>query len=170
MKTAGRFAVSFAVCCCLFLASAAFAATTQDIRKVVDKVDKAAAMVASEGEAAYSELTDPDGEFVDGSFYVFVFSLRPENKGVLTAHLKQGMVGKSLLSLKEPGTNRKFAQDFVAIAESGAGKGWTEYKWAKPNVREIAVKATYIKKVPGHDLAVGAGIYDVTRAEAEAAF
>ncbi|MCB2180637.1 MAG: cache domain-containing protein [Desulfobulbaceae bacterium] len=168
MKAPGRIFIILLACISLFLAESAFGATPDEIKNVVDKVEKAAALVGSEGEAAYGKLTDPDGEFVNGSLYVFVFSLRAENKGVLTAHLKKGMVGKSLLSLKEPGTNRKFAQDFVAIAESAPGKGWTEYKWAKPNVREIAVKATYIMKVPGHELAIGAGIYDVTKAEAEA--
>lgn len=167
MKATGRIFGLLTICCGLFLATAAFGATREEIKEVVDKVEKAAAMVASEGDAAYGKLTDPAGEFVKGSFYVFVFSLLPETKGVLTAHLKPSMVGKSLLSLKEPGTNRKFAQDFVAIAESPQGKGWTEYQWAKPDVREIAVKATYIMKVPGRDLAVGAGIYDVTKADAE---
>lgn len=154
---------------CLFLPNISFGASQEEIKDIVDKVERAAALVASEGEAAYGKLTDPNGEFVQGSLYVFVFSLSPENKGVLTAHLKSGMVGKSLLALKEPGTNRKFAQDFVNIAESPQGKGWTEYKWAKPDVREIATKATYIMKVPGKDLAVGAGIYDVTKVEAEKA-
>lgn len=154
---------------CLLLPNVTFGASQEEIKDIVDKVEKAAALAASEGEAAYGKLTDPNGDYVKGSLYVFVFSLNPENKGVLTAHLKPSMVGKSLLALKEPGTNRKFAQDFVSIAESPQGKGWTEYKWAKPDVREVATKATYIMKVPGKELAVGAGIYDVTKAEAEKA-
>lgn len=153
--------------CALLLASHAFAASAEEVKQVVEKVQKAVALVQKEGNAAYPKLSNPNGEFVSGSLYVFVFSLKPEDQGVLTAHLKPAMVGKSLLALQEPETNRKFAQEFVTIAESPSGKGWTEYKWAKPDAREIAIKATYIMKVPGQPLAVGAGIYDVTKAEAE---
>lgn len=167
MMKKGMIGAAVAALCTLLLASHSFAASAEEIKQVVEKVQKAVALVQKEGDAAYPKLSDPKGEFVSGSLYVFVFSLKPEDTGVLTAHLKPAMVGKSLLALKEPETNRKFAQEFVTIAESPAGKGWTEYKWAKPDAREIAIKATYLMKVPGKPLAVGAGIYDVTKAEAE---
>ena len=154
---------------CVSLAvNGAFAASKEEIRAVVTRVQKAVALIQSQGESCYPQLVDPNGEFVGGSDYVFVFSLNEAEKGTLTLHIKQGMIGKSLMGLKEPGTNRKFAQDFVLIAESPEGKGWTEYQWSRPDIREIDTKATYIMKVPGKPLAVGSGIYGVTKEEAEA--
>lgn len=150
------------------LSQSSFAGVTkEDIQSVVTRVEKAVALIQSEGDSAYPKLVDPKGEFVGGSDYVFVFSLKEEDKGVLTLHIKEGMIGKSLMGLKEPDTNRKFAQDFVIIAESQEGRGWTEYKWSRPDQKVIDIKATYIMKVPGKPLAVGSGIYGVTKAEAE---
>lgn len=163
-----RFVTMLVIVGFLGQAAIALAADTAAIKDTVEIVKKAAALVAKEGPAAYPKINDPKGEFVKGSIYAFAFSLKAEDKGVLLAHLKEGMLGKSLLALKEPETNRKFAQDFVTIAESPEGKGWTQYKWPKPDAKEVANKATYIMKVPGMEIAVGAGIYDVTKEEAAA--
>ena len=154
--------------CTTLVVNGAFAASKEEIRAVVTRVQKAVALIQSEGESCYPKLVDPSGEFVGGSDYVFIFSLKEAEKGTLTLHIKEGMIGKSLMGLKEPGTNRKFAQDFVLIAESPEGKGWTQYQWSRPDKREIDTKATYIMKVPGKQLAVGSGIYGVTKEEAEA--
>lgn len=165
-KSGMAFLVVMAV---IFLGQNGFAgATKEEVQAVVTRVEKAVALVQAEGDAAYPKLVDPKGEFVGGSDYMFVFSLKEEDKGVLTLHIKEGMIGKSLMGLKEPDTNRKFAQDFVIIAESPEGRGWTEYKWSRPDQKVIDIKATYIMKVPGKPLAVGSGIYGVTKAEAEA--
>ncbi|MBU0993687.1 MAG: cache domain-containing protein [Proteobacteria bacterium] len=170
MKTGNLIGVFFAVLMfVVFSQNTVSGDSKDDIQAVVTRVEKAVALIQAEGETAYPKLVDPNGEFVGGSDYVFVFSLKEAEKGVLTCHVKEGMVGKSLMGFKEPGTNRKFAQDFVIIAESPEGKGWTEYKWSRPDIREIDTKATYIMKVPGKELAVGSGIYGVTKDEAIAA-
>lgn len=163
-----RFVTMLVILGFLGQAAVALAADAAAVKDAVEIVKKAAALVAKEGAAAYPKLNDPKGEFVKGSIYAFAFSLKEEDKGVLLAHLKESMIGKSLLALKEPETNRKFAQDFVVIAEGAEGKGWTQYKWPKPDVKEVADKATYIMKVPGMPVAVGAGIYDVSKEEAAA--
>ena len=57
--------------------------------------------------------------------------------------------------------------DFVRIAKE-EGAGWSEYYWPKPSTKTIAVKTSYIMKVPGKERFVGAGVYDLTKEEAEA--
>ena len=42
---------------------------------------------------------------------------------------------------------------------NGPGKGWTEYWWPKPGEKKPSLKRTYIMRVPGQNLYIGAGYY-----------
>ena len=123
---------------------------------VVDHVDKAVKLIQEKGETeAFSLLTDPNGEWVDGDLYVFVYDL----SGNIAAHLNKKLEGKNLLKVKDIKGN-VFAAEFIRIAKSPAGEGWCEYYWPKPGEKTASAKTSYIKKVPGKDLLVGVGTYD----------
>jgi signal transduction histidine kinase len=47
----------------------------------------------------------------------------------------------------------------VDIAK-GKVEGWTEYMWYKPGEKALSKKISYINRVPGQNLLVGAGIYE----------
>ena len=58
-----------------------------------------------------------------------------------------------------------FAAEFVSIAKE-KGKGWSEYWWPKPGEKTASLKASYIMRVPGQDMLVGAGVYDISKKDA----
>jgi len=98
----------------------------------VAKCKEAAAMIKEVGiEAALPKLQDPNGPFVWKDSYVFV----------------QDLQGKM------------FNSEMSEIAKN-AGEGWVTYMWPKPNETTPSVKNSYVYRVPGQDILVGAGIYE----------
>ena len=101
-------------------------------KMVVDHVDKAVQLILDKGEEeAFAALTDPNGEYVDGELYVFIYDFT----GKIIAHLNQKLVGKNLIKIKDVKGN-VFVADFIRIAKSESGMGWTEYWWPKPNEKK----------------------------------
>jgi signal transduction histidine kinase len=115
-----------------------------------------------EEAARLQEFCDPRGKWAWKDSYVFVYDLT----GKIIAHSNPPtLVGKNLIGLKDIKGNM-FAAEFVSIAKSEKGKGWSEYWWPKAQAQEASLKVSYIVRVPGKDWFVGAGIYDVSKAEA----
>ena len=132
-------------------------------KAVMDHVDKSVKLIEEKGEdAAFPLLTDPNGEWVNGDLYVFIYDL----SGNIVAHLNNKLVGKNLLKVKDI-KGKIFAAEFIKIAKSPAGEGWCEYYWPKPGEKTASPKASFIKKVPGKDLLVGVGTYDFTLEQAQ---
>ena len=133
-------------------------------QKVVSLVEKSVQLIQEKGpEAAFPVLSDPEGEFVDGELYVFTYDM----DGTIVQHLRPRLLGKNMMNIKDK-EGKCLACDFVRIAKE-EGRGWSQYWWPKPGSREVSVKVSYIMKVPNHELFVGAGVYDLTREEVEAA-
>lgn len=148
-----------------FLAHGAVMAQDITPQQVVDHVDKAVQLIVDQGEEkAFPALTDPNGEWVNGELYVFIYDL----DGNIVAHLNKKLEGKNLMKIKDVKGN-VFAAEFVAIAKSDKGEGWTEYWWPKPNEKKASPKSSFIKRVPGKDLLVGVGIYDMDLEDAKKA-
>jgi signal transduction histidine kinase len=127
-------------------------------KECVTMCKKASDLIANLGkEAALKQLNDKDGPFVWKDSYVFVLD---SDAAVLVAHpIKPHLVGKNLIGIKD--TNGKlFFLEFTNIANSEEGEGWVDYMWPKPGKRKASPKRSYILKVPGMQLAVGAGIYE----------
>ena len=151
-----------ALCLGIWQVAHAEKATPQE---VVQKVTEAANLIAEKGEEAFEVINDKNGPFVWKDTYCFVFDLN----GAVVAHpIKPKLVGKNLMAMKDV-KGKMFAAEFVSIAKSPEGKGWCEYWWPKPGEKKPSQKVSYIMKVPGKDYLVGAGIYDMSKAEAEAA-
>ena len=148
------------LCMSLFVAdfSTAGEATPQEI---VQKVEEAATLIEEKGEAAFPVIRDPKGPFVWKDSYIFVYSL----DGTIVAHLNPQLEQKNLIGIKDIKGNM-FAAEFVAIAKSESGRGWSEYWWPKPGEKEASQKVSYIMKVQGKDFLVGAGVYDLSKEEA----
>jgi cytochrome c len=71
---------------------------------------------------------------------------------------------KSALGLKDA-KGKLIGVDFLDIAKSSKGHGWTQYYWPKPGEKEPSLKVCYILKVPGKDMFVGAGLHSVASKE-----
>jgi len=143
--------------CGLCLAATALADTaTKD--ECVAKSKEAAQMVLDKGvEAATAELNKKDGKFVWKDTYVFMMGF----DGKMLAHpMSPALVGQDVLGKTDKSEKGKpIFKEFVALAKD-KGEGWVDYLWPKPGQEAPAKKVTFIYRVPGKDLLMGAGIYE----------
>ena len=147
--------VVFGIC----LAATAFAdkATKQEI---IAKVKEAAKMITNEGQdAAFAEINNKEGKFVWKDTYVFVVDL----EGTLVARaFRQKGIGKNLMNWQDKSNPpRQPIKEMVDLAKK-KGEGWVDYMYPKPggDYDTPSKKISYIYRVPGQNLFVGAGIYE----------
>lgn len=122
----------------------------------VVKCHEAAALINSKGlDEAIKVISDPEGPFVWKDSYVFLMNL----DGKMLAHPMKPELTKldHCLLITDP-TDKALFVHFVNLARK-VGSGWVEYMWPKPGKTTPSKKLTYIYRVPGHDLFVGAGVY-----------
>lgn len=104
-------------------------------------------------EKAVIAFNDPQGEFVNGELYIFMFGY----DGVCVAHgYNPKLVGKNLTELKDA-NGVAFIQEFAVKAKDGGG--WVDYQWTNPVTKKVQAKSSYVKGLEGTDLYVGCGIY-----------
>jgi cytochrome c len=113
--------------------------------------EKAAVLVAAEGDKAFPKISDPSGEFVDGELYVVVM----DHHGVILANGGVKTVGMNLWEAKDP-DGVLYCQEIWKIAES-SGTGWVSYKFTNPMTKKIEPKKVWVRK--SGDYAVFAGVY-----------
>ncbi|MGY4622889.1 cache domain-containing protein [Bradyrhizobium sp. USDA 4486] len=114
-------------------------AATPDEAKAL--ADKAAALVASEGEKAFPRISDANGEFVRGDLFVAVL----DQNVVVRAIMNPKLIGVSMKEATDP-DDVNFAYELVNIAQS-KGSGWLTYKYTNPMTRKIEPKKTWVVKV-----------------------
>ena len=123
---------------------------------VEDVVDRAAALIAQRGKAAFAELRDKKGPFVFMDTYVFVNT--PDGTELVNGG-QPGMEGRNVIDLTDvKGT--PIGRNYIAAAMKD-GKAWVAYYWYKPGESTPARKHTYVRKVQsGNDIyIVGSGFY-----------
>jgi cytochrome c len=146
-------AAVFAILCFSMVATAQQAATKEEC---VIKCHEAAALINSKGlDEAIKEISDPKGPFVWKDSYVFLMNM----DGKMLAHPMQPELTKlpHCLLITDP-TDKALFVSFVNLAKT-VGHGWVEYMWPRPGKKSPSKKITYIYRVPGKDLFVGAGVY-----------
>jgi len=129
----------------------------------IAKSREAVQLISEKGlDAALPELNNKDGKFVWKDSYVFVMDFQ----GTMLANgTNPGVVGKNLMQWKDT-EGKMIVQGFIEVAK-GKGEGWFDYMYPKPEEikkpleqRISSKKASYIHRVPGKDLFVGAGVYE----------
>ena len=144
----------------IFGATQLWAAEGATAKEVKAKCQEAAKLLSEKGETVLPEF-NKRGIWDWKDSYVFVYNMKGDIIGhPLMPHLRN----KSALGLKDA-KGKLIGVDFLAIAKSKKGHGWTEYWWPKPDQKEPSLKISYIMKVPGKDMFVGAGFYGVKSAE-----
>lgn len=146
------------------LACAASASTKPTPQMVMDKVEKAAALLEKEGRAAFPKFKGKDSEFIFAGTYIFI----NDSTGTLLMHpIMYKMEGRNNIDAKD--SNGKLF--FIAMKEVAKtkGSGWVDYMWPKPGEKTPSLKLTYVKlvKVAGEDLTVHCGIWDVPPEEVQ---
>jgi len=124
------------------------AAGTPDEAKAL--AEKAAALVAAEGEKAFAKFDDPNGGFVQGDLYVVVL----DSKGVDLANVNPKMVGVNMWDVKDP-DGVPFTQNILKLAASSE-TGWVSYKFTNPATKKIEPKKAWIHKVGDYVVLCGA--------------
>jgi cytochrome c len=120
-------------------------------------VEKGVAMAKEKGlDGTVKAIDDPKGPFVKGELYLFAGSLE---KNTLLAHpfAHQKLVGPDLTAMKDSKGNAFFVK-FKEVAEK-TGSGWVEYMWPKPGEKQDSLKKTFVMRVPGEKVYIGAGYY-----------
>ncbi|MFZ6876329.1 cache domain-containing protein [Undibacterium sp. Di27W] len=106
-------------------------------------------------EKALAAFSDPNGEFVKGELYFFVYGANGD--GIVLAHgQNQKMIGKQLLDMKDV-DGVYLIREANKIAVSPEGKGWVNYKWPNSVTKALEAKKSYIERVG--DIWIGCGIY-----------
>jgi signal transduction histidine kinase len=124
-------------------------AATPDEAKAM--AEKAAALVAADGEKAFPAFADPDGEFHKGELYVVVI----DRKGVVRATLNQKLIGVNMWESTDP-DGVKFTQLSWSATEA-SGTAWVSYKFTNPVSKKIEPKKAWVHRVG--DYVVQTGVY-----------
>jgi len=121
----------------------------------VSLVDKAVAMFQDQGkEAALKAINDAKGPFVKGDLYVFAVSM----DNVLVGHPYEHAMRRLTMNSVKDSSGKVIADMFKEVVEK-QGSGWVDYSWGKPGADKPSRKRSFVKKVPGENLYLGAGYY-----------
>ena len=116
-------------------------------------VKKAIAFAKANGnEAAFAEISNLKGKFVDRDLYVTVYDMN----GKCMAHgANPKMIGKDLINLTDP-DGKEFFKERIEVAKT-QGKGWQDYKFTNPITKQIEPKRAYFER--SGDFVFACGFY-----------
>ena len=127
-----------------------------DSALIEDVVNRAAALVAAEGKAAFGQLRDRTGPFVFMDTYVFLDT--PDGTELVNA-AQPSLEGKNLNDLRDV-NGKALVREYIAAAMK-SGSAWVEYHWYKPGDNVPARKLAYVRRVDAGQTTyiVGSGVY-----------
>jgi hypothetical protein len=147
--------LSISVLVCVLCLVPAFPALSDEAQDCETLVKKCLTLFQEQGkEPALKAINDPKGPFIKGDIYVFALDM--ENK--VLAHPYDKALLRMTMSNVIDANGQRFFVKFKEVAEK-SGSGWVGYTWAKPGQEGAKPKSTYITKVPGDELYIGAGYY-----------
>lgn len=120
-----------------------------------EMVDKAVSMFQEKGkDYALKAMNAASGPFRKGEIYAFAQSF----DATMLAHAaNRDLVGSKQDQMKD-GKGQLIFPPMLETAKN-LGSGWVEYWWQRHGESAPTLKRTYIKRVPGEDILVGAGYY-----------
>jgi cytochrome c len=121
---------------------------------VVELVDRAVEMFPSKGKDYTMKLINASaGPLRKGTLYVYAVDF----KGQMLGHpVQPELRGQNQWELKDA-KGKTFIQEIIKLAQE-QGQGWYEYWWIRVSDSAPTLKKTYIKKVPGEEILVAAGL------------
>jgi hypothetical protein len=124
----------------------------------VAKSKEAAKMIQEKGlDVALETLNSKEGPFVWKDSYVFC--VEEETARLLASPVvPKRIIGVSMKDYMDP-DGKKIFQEFLELAKT-KGEGWVDYLHAKKPGETPLQKTSYIYKVPGENVIVGAGVYE----------
>ena len=123
--------------------------------EAVALVKKAIAYIKANGrDKAFAEISNPKGQFVDRSLYIFVYDLKGQSLAIGNGNAAK-MVGKNLMDMRDADGNY-LVKGLIGVAVAKE-HGWYDYRWPNPVSKAVEVKSSYVEKF--EDMMVGCGIY-----------
>lgn len=166
MKISVALSVALMVCLASMVSMSAGAVAADERAtpaEVLQKVNEAVTLVQQKGEAAFDTFRDKNGSFVWKDSYLFVIDV----KGKMYVHpLTPKLEGMEFIGAQDL-NGKLFIAEQIAIVNSPSGQGWMEYRWVKPGEKTASQKVSFVKKVPGTQFYVGAGLFNFSKEEAE---
>jgi len=127
-------------------------------QQTVAFVDKAAAVLSTQGSAAFPQFKVKDGDWWKGDSYIYIYGL----DGTLLMHpIYPSLEGQNLSTLQDIHM-KAFVQQLTAIANA-QGKGWFDFMLARPGQTLPARKWAYVRTVrlpDGKTVVVGSGFWE----------
>lgn len=129
---------------------------------IKERVNKAAQLLAQEGDAAIPKFKGKDSEFIFAGTYIWIHNL----DGVMLVHpIKFKLDNTNILGMKDAAGKLLFLEMNQLVQEKG--EGWYEYQWPKPGEKASVSKVSFVKLVKKGDKSyvVGCGVYDMPMSE-----
>lgn len=125
-------------------------------RELVDFVDNAASLLATKGEAAFSDFRQKGGVWWQGDRYIFVYDM---DANTLVLPPTPEIEGTNRWTTED--SNGVFYVREMAKELQSKNYAWIMYSYPKPGEKNASPKVAYVKKVNiGNKTAiVGSGIY-----------
>ena len=142
-----------------YCASTASTPATPEL--IMQKVNKAAKLLETEGRAALPKFMGKGSEFVFAGTYMWIHDM---NGHMLMHPIKYKMAGRNMSGLKDK-NGKRFIVLINKIAQE-KGDGWISYLWPKPGAKQVSPKVSYFKKVrsaDGIEMVVCCGVYDMNK-------
>jgi cytochrome c len=130
--------------------------TSEMAKQTEALVDKAAALIDSKGNEAFSEFRVKGSEWFHGDTYLFAYDLKAN---VLLNAAFPAREGTNVSGQKD--TNGKPFHDAMIQTVETKGSGWVDYMFLRPGQTQPSHKWTYVKavKINGVSGLVGSGFY-----------
>jgi len=131
--------------------------SSEQSKKIVALVEKAATLVNAHGKAAFDEFRKKGSEWFDGETYLFSY----DSKGnVLLNPAFPKREGTNVTGQTD--ANGKKFHDLMVETARTKGSGWVDYMFPKPGQTAPSHKWTYVKRVTidGAPALLGAGFYE----------
>jgi cytochrome c len=117
------------------------APTSEKAKQIEVLVNQAAALLESNGKAAFNEFRKKDTNWFSGDTYLFVYDLKsnvlfdaafPEHEGTNTTGQKDA-------------NGKLFHHDFIQMAGFKKGSGWVSYMFPKPGQTQPSQRWVYVR-------------------------
>jgi cytochrome c len=129
---------------------------SEQAKRIEAMVDKAAALVESQGKEAFSDFRKRDSEWWFGNTYLFVYD---KDMNVLLNPAFPKREGTNVHGDKDA-NGKLFHDEFMKVIHT-KGSGWVDYMFPKPGQTQLSQKWSYVKavKLDGGTGLIGAGFY-----------
>ena len=130
--------------------------STSEAKRIEALVNKAAALVESQGKTAFAEFRVRNSEWWFGNTYLFAYD---QNLNVLLNPAFPHREGTNPRGEKDS-SGKAFHDEFLKVAQT-KGAGWVDYMFPKPGQSQPSKKWSYVKAVTidGKPAIIGAGFY-----------